>query len=87
MIRTDELADVIDSVSGQYGYDFCAAEISWVLGLTERKCMIKGKGDEYMPLLFETELKEYLTGEAINHHWRKTHAGNYHTGFVGAGVC
>ncbi len=66
MEQADELARIAAEVSEKYGYWFDDDEIEWVLRFTERKIEINGKGDDYLPILFENELRDYIARAAIN---------------------
>lgn len=64
---TPELAEIVAKVQNDTKYVFCPYEIADILAFTRRKCKINRKGDDYVPLLFENELRDYLMREAINY--------------------
>lgn len=63
---TPELAEIVAKVQEQTGYIFCPVETADILAYTHRKCEINGKGEDYVPILFENELTDYLMRGAIN---------------------
>lgn len=63
---TPELAEIVAEVQEKTEYIFCPVEIADILAYTHRKCEINGKGEDYIPILFENELRDYLMREAIN---------------------
>ena len=64
--RADVLFDIVEDVQGRIGYIFSAQEVRKVLAYTKRKCEINGKGDSYVPILFENELRDYVMRAEIN---------------------
>lgn len=64
--RVDELFDIVEDVQKRIGYIFSAQEMRNVLAYTERKCEVNGKGADYIPILFENELRDYLMRAHIN---------------------
>lgn len=63
---TPELARIVVGVTEKTGYEFCSYEIADILAFTHRKCELNKKGEDYVPVLFENELRDYLMREAIN---------------------
>ena len=55
---TPELAEIVAKVQEQTGYIFCPVETADILAYTHRKCEINGKGEDYVPILFENELRD-----------------------------
>lgn len=66
MIDVNELADIAFNVSQEMGYSYSPEEVEYVLRYTERKAEVCGNGEDYIPILFETELKDYLMRAAIS---------------------
>lgn len=64
---TPELAEIVAVVQIKTGYEFDSYEIADILAFTHRKCQINGKGEDYVPILFENELRDYLMREMINY--------------------
>lgn len=64
--RADELFDIVEDVQGRIGYIFSAQEVRKVLAYTKHKCEINGKGDSYVPILFENELRDHVMRLTIN---------------------
>ncbi len=62
----DGLNTIVNDVQVKIGYIFSLQEISDVLAFTRRKCFINGKGDGYVPVLFENELRDYGMRLIIN---------------------
>lgn len=56
----------IGRVQIRTGYIFGLEELNEVMSHTIRKCDLNGKGDEYIPILFENELSDYLMRLSIN---------------------
>lgn len=62
----NELVDIAIKTSDRIGYRFSKDEIKSVLEYTERKLELNRKGDDYLPILFESELEDYARRTAIN---------------------
>ena len=63
---TPELSRIAQEVGAKYGREFTLYEATDILAYTIRKCELNGKGKDYVPILFRTELKDSLTRGAIN---------------------
>lgn len=61
-----ELKQIVEEVEEKVHYHFCPQEVLDVLFYTVRKCQINGKGPDYIPILFENELRDYVMRLAIN---------------------
>ena len=60
----------VNSPSGlqavSYTHLFRLEDIHTALQYTERKAKLNGKGDDYIPVLFENELRDFVMREIIN---------------------
>lgn len=61
-----EFDDIVKQVENKTGYIFEENEVREVFAYTLRKCEINGKGADYVPILFENELRDYLMRAYIN---------------------
>lgn len=66
MEQTEKMYGIVQKVQSETGHDFPADEIAKVYAYTVRKCEVNGKGNDYVPILFENELTDYLTRLKIN---------------------
>lgn len=66
MKQSRELYEIVDKVQRGCGYEFSEKELLDIHAYTVRKCEVNGKGDDYVPILFENELTDYLMRKAIN---------------------
>lgn len=64
--KRNTIGSIISEVEKKTGYVFSRAETFQVLLFTVRKCQINGKGDDYIPILFENELMDYIARSEIN---------------------
>lgn len=62
----NEFDDIVKQVENKAGYIFDESEVREVFAYTLRKCEINGKGPDYVPILFENELRDYLMRAYIN---------------------
>lgn len=62
----ERLVDIAIQTAKRIGYVFSPNEIKSVLEYTERKLELNRKGDDYLPILFESELEDYARRTAIN---------------------
>lgn len=62
----NQMVDVLFSVQRKTGYKFDPDEVYEIARYTLRKCQVNGMGDDYAPILFENELRDYLSRKAIN---------------------
>ena len=60
---SNELASTAERV---VGITFDPEVIYKVIRYTVRKCELNGKGEDYIPVLFENELRDYLMRREIN---------------------
>lgn len=51
------------------GYALSDTEFSGVLAYTKQKLKCNGKGEDYLPLLLETEIRDFAMRKAINSLW------------------
>lgn len=61
-----EFDSVIKEVEKKMGYSFSDIEVENVFSFTVRKCEINGKGLDYVSILFENELRDYIMRAHIN---------------------
>ena len=61
------LLDIVADVEKRTGYPFSAHQILEVYQHTLRKCEINGKGADYVPILFENELRDAVMRFVINY--------------------
>lgn len=62
----DCLTTVLGDVEQKLDYRFDGTEVLRVLHQTLRKIHLNGKNMSYIPLLFETELEDFVTRKHIN---------------------
>lgn len=62
----DELADALFRTQRDTGHAFTFEEIRSTIVLTTRKAKMNGKGDDYVPVLFENELRDLVMRNRIN---------------------
>lgn len=62
----NEFDDIVKQVEDKTGYIFDESEVREVFAYTLRKCEINGKSYDYVPILFENELRDYLMRAYIN---------------------
>lgn len=60
------MADILFQVQREAGHTFTVDEAWEVMTHTVRKARINGKGDDYIPILFENELRDFLMRKYIN---------------------
>lgn len=65
-----KLADIIDAVQKEEQYQFSLQDVFDVGILTRRKLKLNGKCGDYMYLLFESELHDFVMRQRINSTWR-----------------
>ncbi len=61
-----QLYGIVQKVEGENACKFSFDEICSIFSHTSRKCEINGKGEDYIPILFENELTDFLTRREIN---------------------
>ena len=64
--RIEELVDILIAVQRKLRYTFDLMDVFNILTHTIRKCELNQKGDDYIPLLFENELEDFVMREQIN---------------------
>lgn len=64
--RSERFSSIVSKVESKTGYKFSAHEVFGVLLHTIRKCKINKKSANYVPILFENELRDYAARLAIN---------------------
>lgn len=62
----DELDKIVDEAERKYGVFFCEDEIRQFVADVVAKCERIGKGEEYLPVLFQCELKNKIFADMIN---------------------
>lgn len=62
----EELTDILFDVQKRFRYTFDLMDVYDILKHTIRKCELNGKGEDYIPILFENELRDFLMRDAIN---------------------
>lgn len=65
-INTEELADIAMAAQRRMGPDLSLVDVYNVLRYTIRKAELNGKGDDYVPVLFENELRDFAMRKEIN---------------------
>lgn len=61
-----ELAKAKMAAEERLGFEIPEDVAGEVLDYSVRKCEVNGKGMEYLPILFENELRDYYTRLTIN---------------------
>lgn len=64
--KVERLLGIVKKVQEETGYEFSFDEMTDILLYTRRKCEVNGKGEDYIPILFENELSDYLMRREIN---------------------
>jgi hypothetical protein len=65
-VSADEIRCIVVNVEVETGLTFRLEDIHTALQYTERKAKLNGKGDDYIPVLFENELRDFVMREIIN---------------------
>ena len=68
-MSTENLRDVlmvVQTVEEETGYTCSVKEISDLLGVTRRKCRLKKLDADYFLLQWESDLRDYVFGQAVN---------------------
>ena len=60
------MVDVLYQVQREVGYTFSFDEVYAMAVQTRRKVDLNGKGDDYVPILFENELRDLVMRNRIN---------------------
>ena len=64
--RIEDLVDILFATQRRLGYTFDVIDVFNILTHTIRKCELNGKGEGYIPILFENELEDFVMREQIN---------------------
>lgn len=67
----EKLVDIVFDAQTRLRYKFDLMDVFNILRYTIRKCEANGKGDDYIPLLFENELRDHVMREQINEMGRR----------------
>ena len=62
----EQIMQIVKEVQQKVQYVFTADEVQEFLAYTRRKCEVNGKGEPYVPILFENELRDYVARKRIN---------------------
>ncbi len=62
----EQIMQIVKEVQQKVQYIFTVNEVEDILSHTRRKCEVNGKGEPYVPILFENELRDYVARERIN---------------------
>lgn len=62
----EELVDILFDVQRRFHYTFDLQDVYDILTYTIRKCELNGKGSDYIPILYENELRDFLMRREIN---------------------
>lgn len=68
--QIEELVDILFDVQHRLRYTFDLTDVFNILRYTIRKCEVNGKGEDYVPILFENELRDFVMREEINRRGR-----------------
>lgn len=64
--QVDKLVDTVYAVQNRTGYRFDVMDVFDILRYTIHKAEVNGKGEDYIPILFETELEDHIMRKRIN---------------------
>lgn len=62
-----EIRSIVSGVEERFGWEFDQKEVDSILAFTKRKADLNGKGADYVPILFENELRDFVMREVINY--------------------
>lgn len=65
-MSSDEIRRIVVGVEAKTGWTFRHKDVYEVLQYTEQKARQNGKGQDYIPILFENELRDFVTRSVIN---------------------
>lgn len=65
-MSSDEIRRIVVGVEANTGWTFRYKDVCEILQYTERKARQNGKGQDYVPILFENELRDFVTRSVIN---------------------
>lgn len=66
MLDFDALADIVFDVQHSEGYRFELEDIVDIIQHTVRKADLNHRDESYVPILFESELRDHVMRERIN---------------------
>lgn len=66
-----EIRSIVSGVEERFGWEFDQKEVDSILAFTKRKADLNGKGPDYVPILFENELRDFVMREVINYMGRE----------------
>lgn len=66
MVDARKINEALKAAEAQTGWMFSADEAYRILKHTERKAELCGKDDDYIPLLYENELRDFVMREKVN---------------------
>ena len=64
--KLDVLTDIVFKVRQETGYRFDVMEVFDILKHSIRKAEMNGKGEDYLPILFQNELEDHVMRQRIN---------------------
>lgn len=70
-LNFDALADIVFDVQQREGYQFELGDIAEIIRHTVRKADMNHKDADYVPILFENELRDHVMRERINEMGRR----------------
>ena len=70
-LNFDALDDIVFDVQRREGYRFELDDIAEIIRYTVRKADLNHKDADYVPLLFESELRDHVMRERINEMGRR----------------
>lgn len=62
----EEIQAIVREVEDKIGWEFEPEEVEDILRYTIRKAELNGKGADYIPILFENELRDSIMRAVIN---------------------
>lgn len=65
-VNIDRVVDIAMAAQRRMGPDLSLVDVYNVLRYTIRKAELNGKGDDYVPVLFENELRDFAMRKEIN---------------------
>lgn len=66
-----EIQRIVFRVEAKTGWTFSLQEMWEILMYTKRKAALNRKDEEYVPILFENELRDFVMRKVINDRGRK----------------
>lgn len=66
MVDANKIREALRTAETLTGWTFSADEAYRILKHTERKAMLCGKGESYIPLLYQNELVDFVMREKVN---------------------